>query len=118
LQNFKQYNDCEVTLVPIPKTGSYYHFKRNMKDHSLWLGNCFWLFLNSLFHSVISENLIVPVLIILIGVGHVLVNAVFEFVVEHVMRSRMIDCCTNNINTVRIWKMLKLIMRAYYKILT
>ncbi len=35
--NFKQYNDCEVTLLPIPKTGSYYHFERNMKDHS-WFG--------------------------------------------------------------------------------
>jgi hypothetical protein len=37
LLNFKQYNDCEVTLVPIPKTGSYYCFERNMKDHS-WFG--------------------------------------------------------------------------------
>jgi hypothetical protein len=37
LLNFKQYNDCEVTLVPILKTGSYYHFERNMKEHS-WFG--------------------------------------------------------------------------------
>jgi hypothetical protein len=37
LLNFKQENDCEVTLVPIPKTGLYYHFERNMKDHS-WFG--------------------------------------------------------------------------------
>ena len=29
--NFKQYNDCEATLVPIPKISSYYHFERNME---------------------------------------------------------------------------------------
>lgn len=30
---FKQYNDCEATLVPIPKISSYYRFERNMKEH-------------------------------------------------------------------------------------
>jgi hypothetical protein len=34
LLNFKQYNDCEVTLVPIPTSVSYYRFERNMKGNS------------------------------------------------------------------------------------
>jgi hypothetical protein len=34
LLKFKQYNDCEVCLVPIPKSVSYYQFERNMKENS------------------------------------------------------------------------------------
>jgi hypothetical protein len=34
LLKFKQYNDCEVCLVPIPKSVSYYCCKRNMKENS------------------------------------------------------------------------------------
>jgi len=34
LLKFKQYNDCEVCLVSIPNSVSYYHFKRNMKENS------------------------------------------------------------------------------------
>jgi hypothetical protein len=34
LLNFTQYNDCEVTLVPVPTSSSYYRFERNMKDCS------------------------------------------------------------------------------------
>jgi hypothetical protein len=34
LLKFKQYNDCKACLVPIPKSVSYYHFERNMKENS------------------------------------------------------------------------------------
>jgi len=41
LLNFKQYNDCEVTLLPVPKSLSYYLFKKNVKDHS-WFRELLW----------------------------------------------------------------------------
>jgi hypothetical protein len=40
LLKFKQYNGCEVCLVPIPKSLSYYNFKRNMKENS-WFQEAF-----------------------------------------------------------------------------
>jgi hypothetical protein len=33
LLNFKQFSDCEVRLVPIPRSVSFYFFGRNMKDN-------------------------------------------------------------------------------------
>jgi hypothetical protein len=90
--------------------------QKELSEHPEHLRGCTKL---PLFDLVPIQNYIVPVLHILIGVGNAVVNAIYEFVDEHIERLlKQLIVARNNINTAKkIWRMPKLNMMTGYKMM-